>query len=56
MPTGPGDPGQVDGYMMDILDKQPGDDPDVHVQCFGPPDVHIINTQFAAVATTLHLQ
>jgi hypothetical protein len=43
---------QIDGYMMDILIKNPDDDPDVHVQCFGPPDVQIINTQFGAVLTT----
>jgi hypothetical protein len=56
VPIGGENTGQVDAYMMDILTKNPGDDPDVHVQCFGPPDVHIINSQFAAVATTLHLQ
>ena len=37
--------------MMDMLIKQKGDDPDVHVQCFGPEDVHIINTQFVAIPT-----
>ena len=43
--------GTVDGIMMDMLIKQKGDDPEVHVQCFGPETVHIINTQFVAIPT-----
>jgi hypothetical protein len=56
VPTGGAATGQIDAYLMDKLRKNAGDDPDVHVQCFGPPDVHIINTQFSAVVTTIHLQ
>lgn len=57
VPSGGALSGQIDGYMMDIVRKFPGDDPDVHVQCFGPSDVHIINTQFEAVLTNaLHIQ
>jgi hypothetical protein len=48
--------GQVDGFLMDFVSKQPGADPDVHVQCFGPPDVQIVNSRFVAVPTTLHFQ
>jgi hypothetical protein len=56
-PTPPGQNGnasQVDGVLMDILEKNT--DGEVHVQCFGPPETHIINTQFAAVPATLHIQ
>jgi hypothetical protein len=49
--------GQSDGYMMTVLTKAPGDDPDVHIQCFGPSDVHIVNAELEAVMVgTLHLQ
>ena len=51
-----GEPGTVDGVMMDIVGKNPGDDPNVHVQCFGNPDVHIINTQFMAVVSEVVFQ
>jgi hypothetical protein len=50
-----GEPGTADGTMMDFLFKT-GDDPEVHVQCFGDPSVHIINTQFAAVLSNIMLQ
>jgi hypothetical protein len=43
--------GQIDGFMMDMVQKGPASAPDVHVQCFGPPDVQIINTQFVAIPT-----
>jgi hypothetical protein len=48
--------GQIDAFMMDIVRKNPGDDPDVHVQCFGPPNVSIINTQFVAISGTVNIQ
>jgi len=48
-----GDEGQHDGVLMDILIKGPADDAEVHVQCWGPKEVHIINTQFAAVPYNL---
>ena len=51
-----GEPGTVDGAMMDFVIKNAGDDPDVHVQCFGVPDVHIINSQFSAVASDITFQ
>ena len=51
-----GEPGTADGVMMDFVFKNAGDDPNVHVQCFGNPDVHIINTQFAAVLSNILLQ
>jgi hypothetical protein len=52
-----GDPaGTVDGVLYDIVFKQPTDAANVHVQCFGPPSVHIINTQFSAVAANVQLQ
>jgi hypothetical protein len=41
---------QVDGVLMDIVTKSVGDPPDVHVQCFGPPDVSIVNARFQAVS------
>jgi hypothetical protein len=56
VPPGGEADGQVDGYMMDFVRKQVGDDPDVHVQCFGPADVKIINTQLVALPTTINLQ
>lgn len=37
--------------MMDMVRKGPASTPDVRVQCFGPPDVQIINTQFVAIPT-----
>jgi hypothetical protein len=51
-----GEPGTVDGAMMDFVIKNAGDDPDVHVQCFGDPNVHIINSQFSAVASDITFQ
>lgn len=51
VPTGGASTGQIDGFMMDMVHKGPADAPDVHVQCFGPPDVQIINTQFVAIPT-----
>lgn len=51
-----GENGTVDGVMMDTVVKNAGDDPDVHVQCFGIPQVHVINTQFAAMAADLTFQ
>jgi hypothetical protein len=47
-----GEPGTADGVLMDYLTKD-GDDPEVHVQCFGGPEVHIINTQFVAILSTI---
>jgi hypothetical protein len=49
-------PGTSDGVMMDYLVKNDGDDPNVWVQCFGDREVHIINTQFAAVLSIFELQ
>jgi hypothetical protein len=43
--------GQVDAFMMDMVQKTATSSPDVHVQCFGPHDVQIINTQFVAIPT-----
>lgn len=51
-----GEPGTADGVMMDFVVKNRGDDPDVHVQCFGDPNVYIINTQFAAVLSNIVFQ
>jgi hypothetical protein len=51
-----GEPGTVDGVMMDFVIKNAGDNPDVHVQCFGDPNVHVINTQFSAVASDITFQ
>lgn len=51
VPPGGALTGQIDGFMMDMVQKSPTDSPDVHVQCFGPPDVQIINTQFVAIPT-----
>lgn len=51
-----GEDGTVDGVMMDTVVKNPGDDPDVHVQCFGIPQVHVINAQFAAMAADITFQ
>jgi hypothetical protein len=57
VPIGGEQSGQVDAYMMDLVQKNLGDPPDVHVQCFGPPDVQIINTQLVAVpAPSLTIQ
>lgn len=56
VPPGGAAAGQIDGVMMDIVTKQVGDNTDVHVQCFGPPDVHIINSQFVAVASAITSQ
>jgi hypothetical protein len=36
--------GQVDGVLMDIVIKRPGDPTDVHLQCFGPPDGSITSS------------
>ena len=49
VPPGGETNGQVDAFMMDMVIKKPGDNPDVHIQCFGAGDVSIINTQFLAV-------
>jgi len=48
--------GQVDAFMMDVVRKNPGDNPDVHIQCFGPPTVSVINTQFLAITGTINFQ
>jgi len=55
VPPGGEQDGQVDGLLMDIVIKRPGDDPNVHLQCFGPSDgsVHIINAQFLAIPPTM---
>ena len=45
--------------MMDIGIKRPADNPDVHLQCFGPADasIHIINAELVATpAANLVLQ
>jgi hypothetical protein len=44
--------GEVSAVLMDVVIKNPDDDPDVNVQCFGPDDgsVHVINTQFIAIS------
>jgi hypothetical protein len=47
----------VDGFMMDLVTKGPSASPDVHIQCFGPADIHMINPQFDAVLVSrLHSQ
>ena len=51
-----GEPGIVDGVMMDYLAKYEGDDPEVRVQCYGDPSVHVVNSQFAAVLSAFILQ
>jgi hypothetical protein len=56
VPTGGEPTGQVDGVMMDIVTKNPGDAADVHVQCFGDPSVQIINSQFVALPSQITLQ
>jgi hypothetical protein len=56
IPPGAGDLGQSDGVLMDFVTKSEGDDPDVHVQCFGGPEVSIINTQFVALPAAITLQ
>jgi len=48
--------GQVDGYMMDIFTNTTAAAVEVHVQCFGPPIISIINAQFVAFPGTLHFQ
>jgi hypothetical protein len=52
VPTGGEFSGQIDAFMMDLVFKTATSNPDVHVQCFGPSDVHIINTQFLAIPAT----
>jgi hypothetical protein len=53
-------PGEtVSVTLMDLLQKFPGDGPEVQVRCFGPSDgsIHVINTQFVAVPyDQIHLQ
>ena len=56
VPDGGAFTGVSDGYLLDFVVKQPGSDPDVHLQCFGPPDVQIVNSRLAAYTTTLQLQ
>jgi hypothetical protein len=56
VPPGTGDLAQTDGVLMDFVTKNPGDDPDVHVQCFGGPETSIVNTQFVALPATVTLQ
>ena len=48
--------GQIDAFMMDVVHKNAGDDPDVHIQCFGPADLSVINTMFVAVTGTINVQ
>ena len=48
--------GTVDGYMMDIFTNSTAGNAEVHVQCFGPATVSIINPQFAATAAALTIQ
>jgi hypothetical protein len=48
--------GQVDGYMMDSFFNNAAAAVEVHVQCFGPPNVLIINAQFVALPGTVHFQ
>jgi hypothetical protein len=48
--------GQVDGQLMDIFLNTTSGPAEVHVQCFGSPNVLIINTQFAAFTAALHFQ
>jgi hypothetical protein len=48
--------GQADGVLIDSATKQPGDSPDVHLQCFGPSDVHIVNSRIVAFPSTLQRQ
>ena len=48
---------QVDGVLMDTVLKQPGDDPEVRVVCFGTGGtVNVINSQFAATRGTFSFQ
>jgi len=56
VPPGGETSGQVDGYMMDHFFNNAAAPVDVHVQCFGPPNVSIINPQFMALPGTLHFQ
>jgi Collagen triple helix repeat (20 copies) len=48
--------GQVDGYLMDSFANTAATGVEVHVQCFGPPNVSIINPQFVALPGTVHFQ
>lgn len=48
--------GTVDGYMMDIFTNSTAGNTEVHVQCFGPAQVSIINPQFAATSAALTIQ
>ena len=43
---------QADGFIMGIVIKRPGDAPEVQLQCFATPDVHVINSQLLAIPTT----
>ena len=56
VPPGAGDLGQTDGVLMDFVTKNPGDDPDVHVQCFGGPETSIVNTQLIALPAAITFQ
>lgn len=48
--------GTVDGYMMDIFTNSTAGNAEVHVQCFGPAQVSIINPQFAATSAAFTFQ
>jgi hypothetical protein len=48
--------GTVDGYLMDIFINNTAADAEVHVQCFGPAQVTILNPQFAAVSAAFTFQ
>jgi hypothetical protein len=56
VPTGGELTGQVDGVMMDTVTKNAGAAADVHVQCFGDPSVHVINSQFVALPSQITVQ
>lgn len=50
------DESTVDGSMMDTFENNTSGDVEVHVQCFGPATVGIVNPQFAAIPANLHQQ
>ena len=56
-PVGAGAQSEETLVLLDMVRKTSSETPEVRVQCFGPKDAHVINTQFVAVQVgSLQLQ